>query len=222
MKTQFMKFSLFLFSLMYLSSFLCAQTIDDKTMLASGCNTAYFLIEGVIDGYRNESGVTIVPKKGGNKVAVKLLDAKSIDFAFTCKEHKGLVKNLDNPASAENWKTVKFAKDPVVIIVNKDNPVENLTLEQVAKIYAGNITNWKDVGGNDETIKICYQSESLKSGVYTVFIEQTLGRDEKGELKPLSSVAVDFPDTDKRGAYVAQNAGATTFMGLDAFNQRYG
>ena len=45
-----------------------------------------------------------------------------------------------------------FAADALVFIVNKDNPVDSLTLSQIQKIYAGEIKNWKEVGGNDEEI----------------------------------------------------------------------
>ena len=45
-----------------------------------------------------------------------------------------------------------IAKDAFVFIVNAGNPVKNLTVEQVKKIYMGEITNWKEVGGNDAPI----------------------------------------------------------------------
>ena len=44
------------------------------------------------------------------------------------------------------------AKDALTFIVHADNPVQNLTLEQIRKIYTGEITNWKEVGGNDALI----------------------------------------------------------------------
>ena len=45
-----------------------------------------------------------------------------------------------------------IAKDAFAFIVNANNPVKNLTVEQVKKIYMGEITNWKEVGGNDAPI----------------------------------------------------------------------
>jgi phosphate transport system substrate-binding protein len=44
------------------------------------------------------------------------------------------------------------AKDAFVFIVNPKNPIRSLTIEQIQKIYTGEIRNWKDVGGNDATI----------------------------------------------------------------------
>ena len=46
--------------------------------------------------------------------------------------------------------------DAFVFFVHKDNPINNLTTEQVQKIYSGEITNWKELGGKDEEI-IAYQ-----------------------------------------------------------------
>lgn len=51
---------------------------------------------------------------------------------------------------------VPIVKDAFVFFVNTDNPVENLTLEQIQNIYTGNIKNWKDVGGENEKI-LAYQ-----------------------------------------------------------------
>ena len=47
------------------------------------------------------------------------------------------------------WLLTPFATDALVFVVNEDNPVDSLTTEQVRKIYTGQITNWKEVGGED-------------------------------------------------------------------------
>ena len=56
-----------------------------------------------------------------------------------------------------------FALDGFVFIVNKNNPVENLTSQQVKDIYSGKIVNWKDVGGNDEIIEPFQRNEDSGS-----------------------------------------------------------
>ena len=58
-------------------------------------------------------------------------------------------------------------REGLVFIVNKDNPVESLTRQQLIDIYTGKITNWKEVGGNDASIEAFQREE--KSGSQTIF-----------------------------------------------------
>lgn len=50
------------------------------------------------------------------------------------------------------WELSTFAVDGLVFMVNVDNPVDNLTTEQIQRIYTGEITNWSQVGGDDVEI----------------------------------------------------------------------
>ena len=59
---------------------------------------------------------------------------------------------LKDEETAEGLVGTVLAYDGIAIIVNPANPVEDLTMEQIAAIYTGEITNWKDVGGNDAPI----------------------------------------------------------------------
>ena len=60
-----------------------------------------------------------------------------------------------------------IGRDALVFIVNEDNPVQRLTRQQLKDIYAGTITNWKDVGGKDQEI-IAFQRRA-DSGSQTLF-----------------------------------------------------
>jgi phosphate transport system substrate-binding protein len=66
-----------------------------------------------------------------------------------------------------------IAYDGIAIIVSKDNPVTDLSAKQIKDIFAGNITNWKDVGGKDASITV-YQRES-SSGTRSAFNSLVMG-----------------------------------------------
>ena len=69
-----------------------------------------------------------------------------------------------------------YALDAFVFFVNKDNPVESVTMQQLKDIYAGKITNWKALGGNDEPI-IAYQRNE-GSGSQTGLYQYVISPDE--------------------------------------------
>lgn len=103
------------------------------------------------------------------------LDVDDLDFEYTTTRSSEVYHNLIDGkvdvifASAISEEDAEYAaqqgvelniipatSSAFVFIVNTDNPVDSLTLEQVQKIYSGEITNWKEVGGNDAEI-IAYQ-----------------------------------------------------------------
>jgi len=69
-------------------------------------------------------------------------------FGFICcplSEHELEQKKI---------KIYPIAEEPILILVNKDNPVENLSAEQVRAIFRGDITNWKELGGWDKPVAV--------------------------------------------------------------------
>ena len=61
-------------------------------------------------------------------------------------------RSLKDEEKAQGLTETVLAYDGIAIIVNPENPVSDLSLEQIASIYTGESTNWKDVGGNDAEI----------------------------------------------------------------------
>ena len=85
--------------------------------------------------------------------------------------------------------TVEIAAEPIaldalVFIVHKDNPVDNLTTEQVRGIYTGNIKNWQEVGGEKRKI-INYQRDNL-SFTHSIIMQETLMQGEP-MIKPVEA-----------------------------------
>lgn len=75
--------------------------------------------------------------------------------------------------SGFEWEMEPFAVDGLVFIVNADNPVDNLTTEQVQKIYTGEITNWSEVGGDD--LPIVPFQRNAEAGSQTAMLKLVMG-----------------------------------------------
>ncbi len=74
------------------------------------------------------------------------------------------------------WQAQTIAYDGLVMLTGQTNPVDSLTLDQIRDIYAGKISNWKQVGGQDQPIRIYVQDEN--SGLQTPFERQVMAGTE--------------------------------------------
>ena len=63
-------------------------------------------------------------------------------------------RNLKDEEAANGLKATVLALDGIAVIVNPENPIGELSLEQIAKVYTGEITNWSELGGNDAEIVV--------------------------------------------------------------------
>lgn len=85
-------------------------------------------------------------------------DTDLILVTYPSEEEQNLAKEKD-----VELEIVPIAKNPFVFLVNKENPVENLTLEQIQDIYSGKIKNWKSVGGENKKINAYQRPEKSSS-----------------------------------------------------------
>lgn len=90
-------------------------------------------------------GVTVNYNPTGSGSGITAVQEGTCDIGLSSRALK------DEEKSAGLKETV-LAYDGIAIIVHPDNPVSDLSVEQIAKLYTGEITNWKDVGGNDTEI----------------------------------------------------------------------
>ena len=88
------------------------------------------------------SDVTVNYNPTGSGSGITAVQEGTCDIGLSSRALK------DEEKSAGLKETV-LAYDGIAIIVHPDNPVSDLSVEQIAKLYTGEITNWKDVGGND-------------------------------------------------------------------------
>ncbi|MEM1431892.1 MAG: phosphate ABC transporter substrate-binding/OmpA family protein [Pseudomonadota bacterium] len=100
-----------------------------------------------------------------------------------------------------------IAADSVVVITNPGNPVDQLTLEQVAGIYSGQISNWSELGGPDAPIKVI--NRDSETGTYETFYGNIFGGDAQA-IAPIGEVA---EDNNQMASMVNADENAIGFVG---------
>ena len=124
----------------------------------------------LIEGFKSvQPGVTVNYNGSGSGSGISGVLAGSCDLGLSSR---GLTDDEKAEGAVENV----IAKDGVAVVVNPANPVTELTSEQIAKIYTGEITNWSEVGGNDAEIAVFGRDSA--SGTRSAF-EEILGIQDK-------------------------------------------
>jgi len=116
---------------------------------------------------------------GGYGVGIKQVGERLVDIGNTGRTP------TDDEVSKYGLKMFKWAVDGVGVIVHKKNSVRNLKKSDLIKIYSGEMTNWKELGGSDNPINIYTRDEA--SGTREVFWEKGLG---KGAISAKAKVVV--------------------------------
>ena len=98
------------------------------------------------------------------------------------------------------------------MIVNRENPVSQLTLKQISDIYSGKISNWKEVGGDDRPI--VKLSRETNSGTHVYFLETVLRLGSKEDKTLFSMDTLLLPSSEGIIAELRQNPNAIGYDGL--------
>jgi len=126
-----------------------AGNTESKSIVIKGSDTEVNMVQALAEEFRNQHpDITISVSGGGSGSGIAALINGEIDIANSSREISQ--EELDQ-AKANNIEIGTFidARDGITVIVHPNNPVEKLTLDQIGKIYRGEITNWKEVGGKD-------------------------------------------------------------------------
>lgn len=152
---------------------LCGAVASAETKIViDGSTTVGPISKAFADFYKeNHSGVNITISESGSGNGVKSLMNNACDIANMSRfmkpaEFKSCVDKGILPVAH----VVAF--DGLAVVVNPKNPVKALTVSQIADIYTGKISNWKQLGGEDA--KIVVVSRDTNSGTYETFNELVL------------------------------------------------
>lgn len=157
------------------------------------------------------SEVSLSVTGGGSGTGIAALINNTVDIANASRAIKAEEKA---EATANGLAPVEFvvARDAIAIIVHPDNPVNHLSLPQLSAMYSGQITNWREVGGEDRPIVLL--SRETNSGTHVYFLENVLRLGQKDNLILFSPATLLLPSSEGISAEVRQNPNAIGYDGL--------
>jgi phosphate transport system substrate-binding protein len=176
-----------------------APQSEHQTITIKGSDTLLQVGQRWAEVYMNaHPDVTIQVTGGGSGTGISALIGGTTDICQASRPIKDSEK--EELKSKRNLDTVEtpVALDALAIYVNKDNPITSLTLEQAGKIFKGEITDWKDVGGKPGRI-VLYGREN-SSGTYVYFKEHVLQNQDfppAYQALPGTGAVVDAVSKDK-------------------------
>lgn len=146
--------------------------------------------------------VTVTAEFTGSGAGIESVTSGSVDIGNSSRALKdeekaaGIVENI-------------VAIDGIAVVVNKENTVTEITKEQLVSVYTGEITNWSELGGNDEPIVVV--GREAASGTRGGF-------EELLEIEDMCKYANELDSTGAVMAKVASTAGAIGYVSMDALD----
>ena len=189
-----------------------AKAGDGKAITVKGSDTMINLSQRWAEVYmKDHPEVTIQVTGGGSGTGIAALLNGTTDVANLSRPAKP--KEIEQAkAGGKELKEFKVAVDGLAVIVNQDNPVKELSLKQLEGIYTGQINNWKEVGGKDQSIlRYCRESNS---GTYVFFKEHVL------EDKDYAADCQSLPGTAAVAEAIARDPSGIGHGGVAYFTKR--
>lgn len=194
------------FAMLLPISAVCGNAADHSIHLR-GSGTVMGMLQNAAEAYMEENpGEIISVSGGGTDRAIKSLIDGTCQIAMASSEANA---ELVSRARKEGITLVRnvVAYDAIVPFVHPDNPVSDLTIEQLRQIYAGEATNWKDFGGNDSEITLT--SRNVGSGTYEGWKILVIGKDA---ILPQDVICLDsIPER----AFVSQDLTAIGYCAMN-------
>ena len=115
------------------------------TVTTDGSTSMSKVIGALSETYESDTGITVTYNATGSGSGIQAVQEGRCDIGLSSR-------SLKDEEKAKGLEETTLALDGIALVVNPENPVSDLDLETISKIYTGEISNWKDVGGNDSDI----------------------------------------------------------------------
>ena len=189
----------------------CSKSDDnsggEKTFITvKGSDTMVHLVSTWAEVFMKENpGLEVSVTGGGSGTGIAALLNGTTDICAASRK----IKDKETKLAGQKGiipREIVVARDGIAVVVNPANPVAELTIEQIGKIFTGATQRWDQVGGDDDSIEILSRESS--SGTYVFFQEKVLNKKDyaqKAKLMPATSAIVQS---------VASNKNAIGYVGL--------
>jgi phosphate transport system substrate-binding protein len=190
-----------------------AEAVDTQRAIQNkGSDTMVNLALAWAEAYQKvDPTMTIAVSGGGSGTGITSLINGTADIANASRKMKD--KEIAD-ARANGIEPVEFpvAVDAIAVIVNPQNPISQLTIDQLADIFTGRVTNWKEVGGNDEPIVLV--SRETNSGTHVYFLEQVVRKGNSENTDVFAPQTLLMPSSVGITSEIGRNPHAIGYDGL--------
>jgi phosphate transport system substrate-binding protein len=200
----------------------CGETIDPNEpqgfIQTKGSDTMVNAVQMVAEQFMKDyPHVFVAVTGGGSGVGIASLINKTCDVATASREIKPKEVEMALQRGV-NPKEFVAAYDGVAVIVNKSNPVNELTIEDLHRIFTGKATNWKEFGG--QNLHIVTLSREVSSGTHMYFKEEVIQLGKKDSKEEFSPQTLLLTSSQAIVEEVAGNEGAIGYLGMGYLSDR--
>jgi len=171
---------------------------EKRFITVKGSDTMVHLVSNWAENFMQKNPdieVSVTGGGSGTGIAALLNGTTDICAASRKIKNKELMLAIEKNIHPNE---IVVAKDGIAVVVNPQNPINDLTLEQLANIFTGKSTRWSDVGGPNEDIMLLSRESS--SGTYVFFQEMVLKKQDymaDAMLMPATSTIIQSVSTDR-------------------------
>lgn len=189
----------------------CGGAKESKVIQAKGSDTILNVTQGIAEEFMQKNPkAKIAVTGGGSGVGISALLNKTTDIAMASRAMKQ--SEIDKAKELGiGVEEVVLGFDGITLIVNQNNQVKGLDSVTLGKIFRGEITNWKEVGGDDA--KIVALSRDSSSGTHEFFKEHVIRGGEKNNLE-YGPETLYMPSNEAIKQEVKSNKYAIGYIGM--------
>ena len=200
----------------------CGEKVDPNEpagfIQIKGSDTIVNAVQKVSEEFMKDYPYVFVAVTGGGSgVGIASLINKTCDVASASREMKPKEIQIANQRGVFPKEFV-VAYDGIAVIVNKDNPVNKLTISDLHKIFTGKATNWKEFGGKD--LPIVTLSREVSSGTHMYFKEEVIQLGQKNSTEEFSAQTLLLTSSQAIVEEVVTNEAAIGYLGMGYVSER--